>query len=90
MIKELRPMATRSLAQYPDFAIYSDAATSSNRIAALLFMGGQVGEPLVLMAACSIAPELWADAFHGTALTYELDLLSLFAFIFTIRALLVN
>lgn len=90
ILTELRPKVTRSVSRFPDFVIYSDAATSSNRIAALLFTGGQKGDPIVLLEACSGVPKAWNEAFHKTNLIYGLELLALLGFIYMNRALLAN
>ena len=76
---------TRAIARFPDFAIYSGAATTGNRISPLLFMGGKSGRPFALRAADSAASGNWTDAFHRTILIYGLELLALLAFIFMLR-----
>ena len=45
IFKEIRCRITREIKRYPDFVIYSDAATTMSRIPAILFKGGQRGSP---------------------------------------------
>ena len=83
--RELNPRILRSIERFPDFVIYSDAASTGHRMAALLFKGGRRGAPHILRAAASAAPKYWADAFSNTNLIYGLELLALLAFIYMLR-----
>ena len=87
---ELHPRVTREVRRFPDFVLYSDAASTHSRIAAILFKGGQSGAPLIELLNKGSTPKFWTRLFHRTNLIYGLELLALLGFVFANRRRLRN
>ena len=84
VIASLQPRIPRSPGRAPNFVIYTDAATSSGKIASLLFKGEQL-PPKVLIQAASRAPRFWTRHFRPKNLIFGLEMLAPLAFVWMIR-----
>ena len=85
IFRELSPRITRDIKRFPDFVLYSDAASTRSQIAAILFKGGQSGPPKIELLTKGGTPKFWIRLFHRTNLIYGLELLALLGFIFANR-----
>ena len=90
VLTELKPRVARQIVHTPDFVIYSDAASTHVRIAAILFKGGSTGPPIIELLVKGRTPLFWIRMFHSTNLIYGLELLALLAFIYMNRFVLRN
>ena len=87
MILSLKPRLARAPGGLPDFILYTDAATSTLRVAALLF-AGSASSPKVLSLAMSVAPKFWFNKFNQKNTIFGLELLAPLAFIWMKRKIL--
>ena len=87
VISSLKPRIPRPLCKGPDYVLYTDAATSTTRIDALLSQGNSL-PPVALILAVSRAPTSWIRRFHHKNLIFGLELLAPLAFIWQHRKLL--
>ena len=83
--RELKPRITSDIKRFPDFVLYSDAASTMSQIAAILFKGGHSGSPKIELLTKGKTPKFWIRLFHRANLIYGLDLLALLGFIFANR-----
>ena len=80
----LKPRIPRGPNTKPDFVLYTDAASSTNRIAALLFKGNS-SPPTVLELTMSIVPSFWLKQFNPKNVIFGLEMLAALAFIWQFR-----
>ena len=74
----------RKLSHPPDFVLYTDAASSTNRIAALLFQG-PTKPPRILKLAVSHVPTFWLKRFNRKNVIFGLEMLAPLAFLWANR-----
>ena len=84
VISQLTPRIPRDPEAAPDFALYTDAATSTMRIAALLFRGLLL-PPQVLILALSRAPAFRVRRFCAENPIFGLEMLAPLAFLWMHR-----
>ena len=90
ILNDLAPRITREVRRHPDFVLYTDAASTMSRIAAILFMGGKSGPPKIELLIKGRTQKFRIRLLHRANLIYGLDLLALLAFIFMNRNWLRN
>ena len=89
VLLNLTPRIPRASCKPPDFVLYTDAATSSRSIAAILFQGGS-NPPIVQKLATSRVPKFWTSRFNAKNEIFGMELLAPLAFIWFNRKQLTN
>ena len=89
VIGNLTPRLPRAAARPTDFALYTDASTSTARIDALLFKENS-RHPVVLKLAVSRAPSIWRKRLKRKNENFGLEMLDPLAFIWKNRKRLQN
>ena len=84
VLSNLSPRVPRGSSHPPDFVLYTDAATSANRIAALLFKGS-TKPPLVITLAVSRVPNFRRKRFNSKDTIFGLEMLAPLAFLWMNR-----
>ena len=87
---DLTPRAARAIERYRDYVIYSDAASTHARIAAIFPRRGAFCDPCIELLAKDQNPIFRQKMFRKTNPIYVLDLLALLAFISMLRNRLRN
>ena len=87
VISKLSPRIPRGENFFPDFVLYTDAATLSNRIAAVLFRGNS-SDPVVSKLTHSKVPNFWLRKFNSKNTIFGLEMLAPLAFLWENRELL--
>ena len=84
VLSNLSPSFPRGSPHPPDFVLYTDAASSANRIEALLFKGS-AKPPIVLELAVSYVPNFWRKRFNSKNVIFGLEMLAPLAFLWENR-----
>ena len=75
VISRLQPRTPWGSGKGPDYVLYTDAATSSGRIAALLLKGNKL-PPIVLILAVARAPNFWMSRFNAQNRIFGMEMLA--------------
>ena len=81
VLSELNPRIPRGCQRTPDWVLFTDAATSTNIFAAVLFRGGARRNSPVFRLTSGKVPACWLSRFHRREKIYGPDLLPPLAFI---------
>ena len=88
VLTELRPRVPRGIQRSPFWVLFTDAATKTNLMAAILFRGGACSSPRIQFSMVGSVPSAWLKRFHSRNKIYGSELLAVVAFVWAHAKLL--